>query len=189
MRNRIKGHMQVRASELVPHELNPRTHSQAQKDALAAIYREVGYARSLLGYELPDGRIKLIDGHLRLSQAAPDEMLDVEVLDVTDKEARMLLLTIDPLAQLANYSDAQLLQLRDITTADDATLNAMWANLHQHDAATMAAITGEDDQPSTEPVAIKSQWLVIIDCPSDAQQAITLAKCQQNGWSAKAVTS
>src|SRR5713101_7259954 len=100
IRNRIKAHRKVRAGDLVPHEWNFRLHPEAQKTALAAIYQEVGFARSLLAYELPDGRLKLIDGHLR-RDLDPDLEVDVEVLDVSDDEARALLLSIDPLAALA----------------------------------------------------------------------------------------
>ncbi len=92
-RNRIKDHRRIRAGDLVPHELNPRLHSAAQRAALAALYEEVGFARSLLAYELPDGRLKLIDGHLRQSMR-PDMEVDVEVLDVDDDEARALLLSL-----------------------------------------------------------------------------------------------
>jgi hypothetical protein len=60
-----------------------------------AVYDEVGFARSLLAYELPDGRLKLIDGHLR-RDLDPDIDVEVEILDVTDAEARALLLSIDP---------------------------------------------------------------------------------------------
>src|SRR5687768_8381285 len=99
-RNRIKRHARVRAGDLVPHELNPRLHGEAQKAALEGLYAEVGFARSLLAYELPDGRLKLIDGHLRAA-LDPEQEVEVEVLDVNDTEARTLLLAIDPLAQLA----------------------------------------------------------------------------------------
>src|SRR6516165_11476646 len=99
VRNRIKGHRRVRAGDLVPHELNFRLHPQQQKAALQALYREVGFARSLLAYELPDGRLKLLDGHLR-RDLDPDMEVDVEVLNLTDDEARKLLLTLDPLAAL-----------------------------------------------------------------------------------------
>src|SRR5437868_7245771 len=101
-RNRIKRHVRIRAGDLVPHELNPRLHPEAQRQALEALYEQIGFARSLLAYELPDGRLKLIDGHLR-QDLAPDLIVDVEVLDVDDAEARALLLSIDPLAQLADY--------------------------------------------------------------------------------------
>src|ERR1700732_4599698 len=89
MRNRIKTHLRLRAGELVPHELNPRVHTDAQRAALAMLYDEIGFARSLLAYELPDGRLKLIDGHLR-RDLTPEEILDVEVLNVSDSEARAL---------------------------------------------------------------------------------------------------
>ena len=47
-----------------------------------------------VGGELPDGRLKLIDGHLRASMDAAQEV-DVEVLDVNDAEARALLKGFD----------------------------------------------------------------------------------------------
>src|SRR5947207_14776017 len=84
-RNRIKEHRKVRAGDLVPHEWNFRFHPENQKAVLAGIYEEVGFARSLLAYELPDGRLKLIDGHLRRDMD-PGMEVDVEVLDVTEVE-------------------------------------------------------------------------------------------------------
>src|SRR5882724_3564754 len=104
IRNRIKEHRRVRAGDLVPHEWNFRTHPELQRAALAALYAQVGFARSLLAYELSDGRLKLIDGHLR-RDLDPDMEVDVEVLDVNDDEARALLLSIDHTASvLAVYA-------------------------------------------------------------------------------------
>jgi hypothetical protein len=134
-RNRIKEHRQVRFGDLVPHELNPRTHSEAQRAVLAELYEEIGFARSLLAYELPDGRLKLIDGHLR-RDLTPDEVLDVEVLDVNDAEARTLLLTLDPLAELAGYDQEKLEQLRQVAEKDSAALGALRLALAAVDEAT-----------------------------------------------------
>ena len=94
-RNRIKSHRRVLAGDLIPHELNFRVHTESQRAALDALYRDIGFARSLLAYELPDGKLKLIDGHLRRDMD-PDMEVDVEILDVNDEEARALLLSIDP---------------------------------------------------------------------------------------------
>src|SRR6266850_4114869 len=121
IRNRIKRHCRVRAGDLVPHEWNFRIHPELQRAALAALYREVGFARSLLVYELPDGRLKLIDGHLRRDMD-PEMNVEVEVLDVNDAEARALLLAIDPLAQLAGYDDKLLATLREETEKDSAAI-------------------------------------------------------------------
>jgi hypothetical protein len=89
------------------------------------IFREVGFARSLLAYELPDGRLKLIVGHLR-RDLDQDTEVDVEVLDVTEEEARKPLLTIDPLAALALTQEQIQDCLREITPADEVELQEIW---------------------------------------------------------------
>src|SRR5438477_12928596 len=104
IRNRIQAHRRVRAGDLVPHELNYRLHPDGQRAALEGLYHTVGFARNLLAYELPDGRLKLIDGHLR-RDLDPDLEVEVEVLDVTEEEARALLLSIDPLTALAQTQE------------------------------------------------------------------------------------
>ncbi len=114
IRNRIKGHRRVRAGDLVPHEWNFRLHPESQQAALQAIYQEAGFARSLLAYELPDGRLKLLDGHLR-RDIDPDMEVDVEILNVTDAEARALLLSIDPLAALAETQEQVHRRLLELT--------------------------------------------------------------------------
>jgi hypothetical protein len=70
----------------------------------------------------------LIDGHLRADTAA-DEEVPVVVVDVTEQEAEKLLLSMDPLAALAD-SNAQALEslLRDVQTGDSA-LAKMWEGL------------------------------------------------------------
>src|SRR5215468_9325548 len=125
IRHRIKGHRRVRAGDLVPNEWNFRTHPEGQRAALAALYREVGFARSLLAYELPDGRLKLIDGHLR-RDLDPDMEVEVEVLDVSDDEARALLLSIDPLAALAQTQEQLRDRLLELAPAVSPDLQAAW---------------------------------------------------------------
>jgi hypothetical protein len=63
IRNRIKAHRRVRAGDLVPHELNFCFHPEPQLAALQALYEEVGFARSLLAYELPDSRLRRAAGN------------------------------------------------------------------------------------------------------------------------------
>src|SRR5438045_9231463 len=125
IRNRIKSHRRIRAGDLVPHEWNFRLHPDHQKAALQALYEEVGFARSLLAYELPDGRLKLIDGHLR-RDLDPEMEVDVEVLDVDEAEARTLLLSIDPLAALAQTNAEAHARLRALTPTRSAAVQALW---------------------------------------------------------------
>jgi len=187
VRNRIKAHVRVRAGELVPHELNPRTHSAAQRAALAALYAEIGFARSLLAYELPDGRLKLIDGHLR-QDLAPDMEVEVEVLDVSDAEARALLLSLDPLAQLADYDRAALDRLRSLaSTSSDAIAN-LWASIAQTNAAveeSLAAVRGARERSES----IAEQFLILVECVDEQTQIELLQRFQQEGLKCKALVS
>jgi hypothetical protein len=132
-RNRIKSHRRVRAGDLVPHEFNFRDHPEHQRAALEALYHEVGFARSLLAYELPDGRLKLIDGHLR-RDIDPNMEVEVEVLDVTEEEAQTLLLSIDPLAALAEDRQQLRERLQELVPEVPEDLRLAW------EAAARAAI-------------------------------------------------
>jgi hypothetical protein len=179
-RNRIKTHRQVRARDLVPHEHNWRRHPAEQRHALEAILDEVGFARSLLAYELPDGRLKLIDGHLR-ADLDPDALVTVEVLDVNDEEARKLLLTIDPLAALAQADQDALAALRQVTETDQATLDALWQSLSESARQTEEKLAAEPPPPP--------QFLVLIECADEAQQTELLERFHDEGLKCRALVS
>jgi ParB-like chromosome segregation protein Spo0J len=84
VRDRVKELRRVRAGDLVPNPRNWRTHPQAQQDALRGLLAEIGYADALLVRELPDGRLMIVDGHLR-AETTPDELVPVLVLDVNEE--------------------------------------------------------------------------------------------------------
>jgi hypothetical protein len=179
-RNRIKTHRQVRARDLVPHEHNWRRHPAEQRQALEAILDEVGFARSLLAYELPDGRLKLIDGHLR-ADLDPDALVTVEVLDVNDGEARKLLLTIDPLAALAQADQEALAALRQVAETDQAALDALWQSLDESARQAEEKLAAEPPPPP--------QFLVLIECADEAQQTELLERFHDEGLKCRALVS
>ena len=181
IRNRIKGHRRVRAGDLVPHELNFRLHPDLQRSALQSLYQEVGFARSLLAYELPDGRLKLIDGHLR-RDLDPDMEVDVEVLDVSDAEARTLLLSIDPLAALAGTNTETYARLRELTPSRSAAIKALW-DATARSQAKAEALLGQAAQPIAE------QFLILVQCRDEEHQVELLEKFQSDGLSCKALLS
>ena len=177
LRSRISGHRRVRAGDLLPHELNYRLHPEAQRAALEALYRQVGFARSLLAYELPDGRLKLIDGHLRRDMH-PDQVVDVEVLDVNDAEARVLLLSLDPLAALAGREEEVHAELARLTPSDERALNELWQ-------ASQAAVP---ELPS-QPVPLPEQFLIVVQCAHERAQASLLERLQGEGYSCRVLMS
>src|SRR5208282_6786047 len=105
IRDRIRELRRVRASQLVPNPRNWRRHPKVQVDALRDLLAEIGYADALLARELADGRLMLIDGHLR-AETTPNQDVPVLVLDVTEEEADKLMLVIDPLGAMA-LSDSE----------------------------------------------------------------------------------
>jgi len=190
IRDRIKEHVSVRAGDLVPHELNPRTHDDTQREALTALYGEIGFARSLLGYRLPDGRIKLIDGHLRQSMD-PEMKVWVEVLDVTDDEAKKLLLSLDPLAALAGYNHDILDVLQSQVQSESDHLTNLWQATSRAKAAAEAVIEevqekGSKKRPAQE---IEERFCVMIECTDERHQVDILRWCKQEGLSCKALTT
>ena len=181
VRNRIKAHRRVRAGDLVPHALNFRLHPERQRAALQALCEEVGFARSPLADELPDGRLKLIDGHLR-RDLDPDMEVDVEVLDVTDEEARALLLTIDPLAELAGEQEELRQRLTELAPPLAAELEEAWQ------AAAEACL----EPPKGKRwggEALEEQWYVLVECRDEKQQVELLTRFKGEGLTCTALLS
>jgi hypothetical protein len=119
IRNRIKELRQVRASELLPNPRNWRRHPTGQADALRGALAEIGYADALIAYETDEG-LMLIDGHLR-AETTPDMEVPVLITDLDEVEANKLLMTLDPLAAMANTDqDALATLLEGIEIENDS---------------------------------------------------------------------
>jgi len=128
IRDRVRELRRVRAGDLTPNPKNWRTHPKAQADALRGILAEVGYADALLARELPDGSLILVDGHLR-AETTPDQEVPVLVLDIDEAEADKLLLSLDPLAALAETNAVALdALLREVDTGSEG-LQQMYADM------------------------------------------------------------
>jgi DNA modification methylase len=128
IRDRIRELRRVPAGQLRPNPKNWRTHPPAQRDALKGLLAELGYCDALLARELADGTLELIDGHLR-AETTPDLEVPVLVLDVTAEEAAKLLLTLDPLASLAEANLDQLTTLLASVETDSEAVQALLADL------------------------------------------------------------
>jgi hypothetical protein len=114
--------------------------------------------------------------------------VDVEVLDVSDAEARALLLSLDPLAQLADYDNTALDRLRALCgTSSDAIAN-LWASIGRATAAveqSLAAARTAGDRPET----IREQFLILVECADEQTQIDLLQRFQQEGLKCKALVS
>lgn len=184
IRDRIKELRRVRASELVPNPRNWRTHPVAQRNALRGILAEVGYADALLARELPDGRLELIDGHLR-AETTPDALVPVLVLDVDEAEAAKILLTHDPLTALADVDEDQLHDLIEMCEFENPQLAAIVAELE----AEMERVTEEFDPPPERPEPpIPTAYQVVVECESEQEQQVVYELVNGQGYRCRVVT-
>ena len=142
IRDRIKSFRRVPAKDLLPNPRNWRTHPKAQREALRGILAEVGFADACLARELPDGTLRLVDGHLRVEES-PDAKIPTLILKLTDAEEAKLLAVLDPLAAMAEtdadalgalaagldfQSDALARLVEGMVPTDDAALEPATAN-------------------------------------------------------------
>ena len=191
LKNRIVAHRRVPAADLRPHPRNPRTHGPAQRAALNAILAEVGLARSVLAYvadaDKPLGDaapLTLIDGHLRQEELRAAEV-DVEILDVTDAEAEKLLLTLDPLAMLADYDRRALDELRERVRTEDNDLAALWASIAEEDAAVLDELRRRGG-PEQE---LPQEFFVLVRCADEKEQVALLNRFRKEGLECEAKMS
>ncbi|MCC6738232.1 MAG: hypothetical protein IT452_04240 [Planctomycetia bacterium] len=155
IRDRIRELRRVKASALKPHPENFRVHPKRQRKAMQAVLKEIGYADALLARELPDGTLVMIDGHLR-AETTPDQEVPVLVLDVTEEEARKLLLTIDPLAALAGVNDEVLADLIKSVDFDADELSKFAERLARDSGINLAGEAIEDEAPLPESVVVSA---------------------------------
>lgn len=105
-RNRIIETIEVDVSTIKASPLNWRLHPEAQSNALAGLLKTIGITDTLIAYRDAQGELVLIDGHLRKEQGG---IWPVNVLDVTEEEAKLLLAVFDPIGDMAQM-DAPALQ-------------------------------------------------------------------------------
>ena len=152
-RDRIKGLRSVHASDLIPHPMNWRRHPESQREALRGVLSEVGIVDVPICRELPDGRLQLLDGHLR-QELLGDAEISVLVIDIAnDAEAAKVLATLDPIAAMAEASTKDLDQILRMVDTGSAAVQEMLAELADsaglyHDEKKEV----EEDDPPEPPV-------------------------------------
>src|SRR5215471_12852016 len=144
IRNRVVELKRVRARDLLPNPKNWRRHPKAQANALRAMLGEIGNSDALLARELPDGRLQLLDGHLRAG-LMPDEQVPVLILDLNEAEADKLLLTLDPLASMASADSERLAALLETCRTDNPAIQALLDNLRAQEGLLLENLNGLND--------------------------------------------
>ena len=143
IRDRITELRRVRAGDLHASPKNWRTHPESQIAALRGTLTEIGYADAVLCRVLDDGSLEIIDGHAR-KELDPNQVIPCLVTDLSEAEAAKLLLTLDPLAAMAEADTKALARLMEEVDTTDAALQSMIDGLAKEYGI------GLDETPSCE---------------------------------------
>lgn len=183
IRDRIIEFRRVPATELLPHPQNWRKHPAAQRRALTGVLREIGYADALVARRLGDGRLQLIDGHLR-AEATPTTDVPVLIVDLDEREAALLLAVHDPLSAMAETDEALLNGILATVAADEIDLTSILSNVLKD------ANQGLDDSdPSNRP---EPPWddvyQVVVECGDETKQREVYEKLSADGLRCRVLT-
>jgi hypothetical protein len=113
-----------------------------------------------------------------------DMEVEVEILDVTDAEARALLLSIDPLADLAEQQEQIHQRLMDLTPTDSQDLQLLWQEAQQSMDAALA-----EKPPRAPAPAFEEQYLLLITCRDETHQVELLQRFHVEALPCKALLS
>lgn len=104
IKNRIIKFKDVSPEDLVDHPGQWRLHQDEQRSALQSILEEVGLVGVILTRPLEDGKLQIIDGHLRreLLTKSGNKKVKVAVTDLSEQEANLILATFDPIGAMAD---------------------------------------------------------------------------------------
>ena len=115
----------------------------------------------------------------------PRQILPVLVTDLDEDEAAKLLLTLDPLAAMAEIDPAALEQLRDEVDTNDPALKAMIDDLGKPSPKARAA-TAEAPGPTSLP--IPSVLQILVECQSELEEQTLFAQLQEQGYACRVLT-
>lgn len=116
-------------SELADNPKNWREHPEAQTAALEAVVSEVGWAGAMLFNERTG---RLIDGHARKrlpAECLVDGKVPVLIGDWSEADERKILLTLDPLAAMAEANKQALGELMAGLETDSEAVQKMMEGL------------------------------------------------------------
>ena len=144
IRDRIIDFRRVSAAELVPNPKNFRVHTGAQRQYFRSILDSIGFVGVELTRLLPDGRLMLIDGHMRQEEVG-DASIPVAVTDLSEEESDAIMATYDALGRLAGTDQEKAASLMESLGAagHDAAAHLLQSVAdNDHTAALLDSVAG-----------------------------------------------
>jgi hypothetical protein len=128
-KDRVVELRRVKASELIDNPKNWRRHPDEQVGAMTSMMEQIGVAGASIGVIKPDGKIELLDGHLRKSISG-EQLVPVLIVDLNEDEQKVFLASYDKLSELA-LGDPQALHdlLSELSIDEDSFFRKMMSDV------------------------------------------------------------
>lgn len=126
--NRIVAHAEVDPRSLVEHPENWRKHPPIQQEALRGALDDIGWIQQIVVNQRTG---RMIDGHLRVALAIHhgEASIPVSYVDLDEREERLALASLDPIAALAGADAEQLARLLQQVSTSNSGLQQMLEGL------------------------------------------------------------
>lgn len=144
---------------------------------------EIGQADAVLARELEDGRLMLIDGHLRVEEIGDGE-IPVLVLDVDEAEADKLLATLDPLAAMAEADEAKQAELISSIAFESDALTTMLTDLCCDENRIEAKSTATEVSAESKENEVAA-FLVVVEVGSAKEQVAAYQSLLEQGYACR----
>jgi ParB-like chromosome segregation protein Spo0J len=170
---------------LIEYARNPRKNDHAVEKIAAAIH-EFGFRVPILAKS--DGLV--IDGHLRLKAARKLGMETVPVLladDMSDNQVRAFRLSVNKMADLAEWDDAMLSLELSALQIEDFDLGLTGFEPGEMDRLMDGAAPDDDTDPGG--IDYEEKFSVLVECTSEHHQADVFDQLQGLGLSCKVLVN
>jgi len=130
--NRVIGSGEESPEQLLANPANFRIHPDFQQQSLAGSIDSIGYIDPVLVNKRTG---MVIDGHLRVALALRSNVKSIPVtyVDLSEDEEKLALLSLDPIAAMANADRAKLDDLLHQVNSDDERVQQMLAEIAERE--------------------------------------------------------
>lgn len=175
--NRIVGHGEEAPDQLLAHPLNFRTHPKQQQQALSGAITDLGWLVPVI-VNRATGHV--LDGHLRVELAISrgEPTVPVTYVDLPEELEAEALLTIDPIAAMAQADKANLDALLRQVETGDAALQRMLADLAGEPALSQARTAARFVQ----------RFEVVAECADEQTQQELYERLSAEGYSCRVLS-
>lgn len=210
IRDRIKGFVRLDPRRIRPNPNNWRVHPDEQRNALRGVLSEIGVVDDVLVWPVDaaalaelrrvtsddafqtwlsnyTGDFMLVDGHLRTEELS-SQPVPALVLDIDEREAAEVLATHDPIAAMAQTNRELYARVAAEFNSTSKAIQELVASVAALDTDEPTTDDPEDTGAPDQSEAAKADFVILVECESEADQLEKIDRFLKEGIQCRALT-